>query len=350
MRRTLLAVVLIGSLALAVLAAPAGASPERRADAAADARQAEHRRIADYWTAERRAAATPREIVLPLGSKPQPMAKPSRSGSGDSGGSTWSGGGDVVLTTGKVFFTLNGTNYVCSGSAVRSAHENLVLTAGHCLHNGGGGGPWATNWAFYPAYNSGTHPRLGVWTATDLYTTSNWHTKDNWYDDDAGFAIVFGGGDSSGATDPAGTLEDEIMEEAAAAHTDGTANIPAIDTTRTDFSPKYYAFGYPAAGKYNGQTLTYCSGSVSTTRDSYDTLSMACNMTGGSSGGPWLTEWNDVTKTGTLNSVNSYGYSSLKNVMFGPIFGAQEGAAYQGAQADCTEDPTRTAYACDSLN
>ena len=46
-------------------------------------------------------------------------------------------------------------------------------------------------------------------------------------------------------------------------------------------------------------------------------------MTGGSSGGPWL-----ITNNTVLNSVNSFGYQGLRNVMFGPDFGAQVQSAY----------------------
>ena len=45
-------------------------------------------------------------------------------------GGYFSGGGEVRDTTGKVFFTLGGTNYVCSGSAVTSGNKDVVLTAG----------------------------------------------------------------------------------------------------------------------------------------------------------------------------------------------------------------------------
>ena len=48
-------------------------------------------------------------------------------------------------------------------------------------------------------------------------------------------------------------------------------------------------FGYPAAGKYHGNDLMYCQGPVGT--DPYTagtTYRMACDMTGGRSGGPWL--------------------------------------------------------------
>ena len=49
---------------------------------------------------------------------------------------------------------------------------------------------------------------------------------------------------------------------------------------------------------------------------------MACNMTGGSSGGPWITGTTDpatYTAQTLLTSVNSYGYSGL-TYMFGPKF------------------------------
>ena len=59
---------------------------------------------------------------------------------------------------------------------------------------------------------------------------------------------------------------------------------PAISTGGT-----VHAFGYPAAGRYNGKDLTYCTGP--TFNDQYNdnlTWGIACNMTGGSSGGPWI--------------------------------------------------------------
>ena len=50
------------------------------------------------------------------------------------------------------------------------------------------------------------------------------------------------------------------------------------------------------------------------------TMGVSCAMTGGSSGGGW------VTSTGAVASVVSYGYQGLKNVPFGPH---QEGEAQQ---------------------
>ena len=76
-----------------------------------------------------------------------------------------------------------------------------------------------------------------------------------------------------------------------------------------------------------------------------DTLSMPCNMTPGSSGGPWFRNWDATTKTGTLNSLNSYGYSSLSNLMFGPIFGPAEYDAYTAAgTGSCTPISTSSRW------
>lgn len=51
-----------------------------------------------------------------------------------------------------------------------------------------------------------------------------------------------------------------------------------------------YAFGYPAAGKYDGTKLVYCAGPVGTDAWNDDaTYKLACDMTGGSSVGPCST-------------------------------------------------------------
>ena len=314
MRRTLFAVILVGSLALAVFAAPAGASSERSDMAETRARNAEHQRIVDYWTAESRASATPRDIVLPLGAKAQPNARPVKGGSGgDVLGASWTANGSVSVTTGKVFFTSGGSRYVCSGSAVTSTHGNLVLTAGHCAHDGGPDDTYVSNWIFYPRYKSGADPVLGAWTATDLEATSDWQTRENAFENDVAFAVVRNPNYN-------GTLEQAVTNEG------GTT--PGIAWGRPADGTKIHSFGYPAARPYNGATLIYCSGGVTFGYDGRTTLSIPCDMTGGSSGGPWYRDFANGGATGSLTSVNSYGYSSIKNRMFGPILDTQEQTAY----------------------
>jgi hypothetical protein len=57
------------------------------------------------------------------------------------------------------------------------------------------------------------------------------------------------------------------------------------------------------------------------------TMGVPCNMTGGSSGGGW------ITSSGSVASVVSYGYANLKNVLFGPHQETEAQTLYQTAQA-----------------
>jgi len=313
----------LGAVAVSGSSASAAPPPGRGSDAAA-----EHQRVTEYWTPARMAAAIPRDIQ-------RPNAKPGGGGGGGGGGTvigaTWTGGGDVVLVVGKVFFTMAGVNYVCSGSVVDTVIGTVVLTAGHCVKDNEG--VWATNFSFRPAYNNGTNPTLGSWTANDLFTTSLWSsTSNNAFDDDAGFAVVNNG--------TATTLE-QAIQNADAQH---DVHIPTIDFSGPT-SP-YSSFGYPAAGKYHGQTLTYCAGNLTGELDGQPgTQSIRCDMTGGSSGGPWYETFGNKGSTSVVSSLNSYGYSSLNGYMFGPIFGSGEAAAFNGAATgDCPASPS--GYVC----
>ena len=211
-----------------------------------------------------------------------------------------------VSHIGKVFFTLGGLNYVCSGNAVASANERTVSTAGHCLNEGPGA--FATNFAFVPAYQNGATP-YGVWAATELHAPTAWSQNGD-INYDTGFAVVASPSGSSA------TLSDTV----------GASGV-AFNEAR---GLSYTAFGYPAARPFNGETLQGCSGTARD--DAYGTQSQGipCDMTGGSSGGPWFI---GSSASGVQNSVNSFGYSSVRNTMFGPYWGTVIQSAYQAAQS-----------------
>ncbi len=326
-RTTIVALV----LALAALPALLGGSAQAQAGGNGNGNggdaAAEHRRVVDFWTADKRASAKPRDLEREApngkpGGKPgggppttstptTTTAPPTTTLPTSVAGATWNGAGAVVKTTGKVFFTMGASRYTCSASAVDSGHGRLVLTAGHCVHDLTAG--WASNWIFYPAYNGAPSAALGSWTATALFTTAGWASSED-FDDDAGFAVVSDG--------TATTLEAKLA-------TNGVASVPSIDFASTNTST-HYAFGYPAAKKYSGSTLVYCAGLVSIGRyDGADTVSMTCDMTGGSSGGPWYETF--ANGTGVVRSLTSYGYASLKNVLFGPVLNGPEQSAYNAA-------------------
>jgi V8-like Glu-specific endopeptidase len=263
------------------LASLASAAPADRIELkrVAQSRQA----VVDYWTTQRMENAVPVEQVRGQGSRiTRRTAAPGPT-------REWPGPYTQypASTHGKVFFTLGGANYVCSGTALNSANRSVVWTAGHCLNEGPGA--FATNWAFVPAYRDGSRP-LGTWTARALMTTSGWSNQGD-FSYDVGAAVVNTSGGSA--------LTDTV----------GGRGI-AFNYNRNQF---YTSFGYPAAPPFSGQRLYTCESPLITSDPSASppTMGIDCNMTGGSSGGGWIVG-NDVY------SVNSYGYLNQPNVMYGP--------------------------------
>jgi V8-like Glu-specific endopeptidase len=259
-------------------------------------------RVADYWTPKRMrnaepvAAPTAAEASSRTVARGEPQTVRSRAAKKP----TPTPMASVTATTGKVFFTMGGSNYVCSGAATSSANRDVVTTAGHCVKDGAGA--WATNWAFVPAYDNGSRP-YGTWTARTLVTTSGWANSGD-INYDGGFAVM-------------NTLSGQHLTDVV-----GGQGI-AFNQARGLY---YDAYGYPAAPPFDGQTLRSCSGYAQD--DIYggtQSQSIPCNMTGGSSGGPWLLSGS------TINSVNSFGYTGVPNRMFGPYFGTAIQSAYSSA-------------------
>lgn len=281
-------------------------------------------RTKDYWTSSRmknaksggllvrdRSEVTSSSTVakgeptVVRGSSAKPTGKPSKG----FGGGYYTGGGKVVQTTGKVFFTLGGTNYVCSGSSTVAANNSLVQTAGHCLNEGPGA--FATNFTFVPGYDDGAAP-YGQFAAAELHTSSQWANQGD-LNYDIGYAVV-------------GTAGGSTLTGAVGAQ--GVGFNLARNATM-------YAFGYPAASPYDGSDIAWCNGQVAAdTWGGSSTQGMVCNMTGGSSGGPWFINYSEASGIGTLNSLNSFKYTGgpLSNRMFGPYFGSVVQGVYNAAQ------------------
>ena len=216
--------------------------------------------------------------------------------------------GPGFASGGKVFFTLGGVNYVCSGSAVSSGNKDVVLTAGHCVNEGPGA--FATNWAFVPAYDDGARP-YGTFTARQLTTTTQWQNSGD-FDYDVAFAVL-------------NTLNGAHLTDVVGGQSIG------FNQPRGQYM---YSFGYPAANPYDGSDIAWCHGTV--VQDTFGGSSdqgLDCNLTGGSSGGPWFVNYSESTGVGVLNSVNSFKYrgGSMRNYMFGPYLGDVAQTLYSSA-------------------
>jgi V8-like Glu-specific endopeptidase len=303
-------------VAPAATAAPAPSTVHAAADTAAEARA-----VAAVWTPEAMRNAVPLDRLLPAADAkrlthdvrkgPAEVVAPTTPSGGvttmafPSGGATWTGGGAVVRTAGRVFFTYQGRQASCSGNAVTSANKSVVMTAGHCVKLDGA---FHTNWAFVPAYNNGSAP-YGTWTARVLRATPQWvATEDINYDIGAAVVNPLNGQ----------SLTDVVGGQGVAFNQARGQNM--------------YAFGWPAAAPYDGTRMIYCSGRVFNAFLS-NGIGMTCDMTGGSSGGPWFLQFSEATGTGLVNSVNSYKINFMPTWMFGPYFGTDAQNLYNGAQA-----------------
>jgi len=91
------------------------------------------------------------------------------------------------IAIGKVFLTMGGLDYVCSGASIGGS---AVLTAGHCVSDGQGN--FDTNWEFVPDFYEFTSPVPDVlWVATQLMTFPEFLNNAD-IGRDVGFAIVKG--------------------------------------------------------------------------------------------------------------------------------------------------------------
>ncbi|MCX5196352.1 peptidase [Streptomyces sp. NBC_00249] len=298
-------------IAGALTAASPSAAAESPADSPASFRQ---QQTPGFWTAERMRAATPLDVTASPGRtgavRPAPAAAPTRVAPTSptafpQAGGAWTGGGAVVKTSGRVFFTMGDRTASCSGDSVTSANGSTVITAGHCVKYQGA---WHTNWVFVPAYDNGNAP-YGQWQATKTFATDQWAASED-MNMDVGLAVV---------APQNGQKLSQVVGAQGILFNGG-------------YSKKMYSFGFPAAAPYDGTKLVYCSGNSGKDFLLTKDHSLACNMTGGSSGGPWFQDFNETTGLGTQVSVNSFGYNFLPNRMFGPYFGNEAKAAYDKAQ------------------
>ncbi|PPK98504.1 V8-like Glu-specific endopeptidase [Kineococcus xinjiangensis] len=338
--RTPLAALAAGLLssatALVLTAAPASAEQVGADRGAAGAllsaagTAAEQQRATDHWTPERMRAAVPADVArpavrgvrAPAGAAPsvarlapgrrtaavaasdelargQRVAAPTA----EPVGVRWSQGGAVATATGRIFFVRDGESYVCSGSSVASANRSTVVTAGHCLTEQRADRTPAdsTEVVFVPGYADGEQPH-GVWPVTVLAPAPQWRDGAQGTTEaanhDVGFAVVAPRADGKRLADVVGALP------------------IAFDTPP---GQRVAVFGYPAAPPFDGARLQHCRGMrFANTVPGSTVEGVNCFMTGGSSGGPWLSRFDG--RTGTVTSVVSFSYEGADQVMYGPRF------------------------------
>ncbi|OEV27485.1 hypothetical protein AN219_22585 [Streptomyces nanshensis] len=198
---------------------------------------------------------------------------------------------------GKVFMDTPQGSMVCSGTVVEDpanpGKSNLVATAGHCVHAGRSGG-WFRNVVFVPRYNPKglSEAQLakaarkdvapdGVWWARYARTTDHWIAKGSKTGGKGApqdFAML--------KVRPEDRKSGPSLEE-----TVGKAAKINFNTPRVKAIPGLTPHGYPASPPFDGTKMLTCNGKPGrlTLDPRQPTMyRVGCTMTGGSSGGGWL--------------------------------------------------------------
>ncbi|MGH1462996.1 MAG: trypsin-like serine peptidase [Neptuniibacter sp.] len=241
--------------------------------------------------------------------------------SSNCGGSTvdegeWDCGGQVQTAAGRIFFQMNGIGYVCSGTVVNEAatDRSVILTAAHCVYDDANK-EFATYAMFIPDQAGTTglgtdsdcsNDPLGCWVVSFGVVDPDWTASvfpDNipW---DYAYYVV----ENQGSHVPA-------LNSGADADTplDVTAGTMDISFVAPQTSQYTYALGYSYS---QDPSFRYCAENMTTNGASNWWLN-SCDLSGGSSGGPWTQSTADDLGTGPVMSVNSWGYKQSPG-MAGP--------------------------------
>jgi V8-like Glu-specific endopeptidase len=247
--------------------------------------------------------------------------------------STWAGDipytrTEIVNTTeapnrthGKLFMFEGSTpSYVCSGTVVNSASKNTVWTAGHCVHEGAGGG-FFDGYAFVPGRRNAEDP-FDVWFAERVVTTSQWATSTNQ-------EVALKHDVGALGMEPIGGQE--------------IADVVGARGIRFHQSPDqlYDSFGYPAAAPFDGEKLWVCDSDpgIKLGSGSLAFMGIGCDMTGGSSGGGWIVDGDFVQ---SVNSFGIVGDPQYEEIMFGPQMRDAAFTVYELAAGEDSVPPRLT--------
>ena len=207
---------------------------------------------------------------------------------------------------GKIVYTAGGSSYSCSGTLLESRSRRIVLTAAHCLRYRG---VWSSRIRFLPGFDRGSTP-YGTWGWKTAWITTGWaRSSGPWSEGNVNFDL--------GLIVLSQRLGDRIdgIEFQSFPQRKGQTRI----------------LGYPA-GSLAGRELRMCQTSTwagpafSFGLPGPTGMAGYCDMAGGSSGGPWLSTYNNPNNPDEpnliLDGVTSTGLVGA-DVFSSPYLGSQ---------------------------
>lgn len=205
-------------------------------------------------------------------------------------------------TAGRLFFRIpNEGSFVCSGAVIS---PRLILTAGHCVHSGSGNEKgWFTNFEFVPAYRDGVAP-FSIWKGSSAFVTTPWYDGKGQVPNVADYALI--------------ETEDQTIDGVSRKIGEVVGYL-GFQTNR--LIPNHaHLLGYPVAFD-GGERMHQVTAQSYKRNGQYNTVLYGSDMTGGSSGGPWIMNFGAASsgQTGAKEparnlviGLTSYGYESLQ--------------------------------------
>jgi V8-like Glu-specific endopeptidase len=269
------------------------------AEAAEGSQVSDADRVRRYWTPQRMESARPLDLVVEAEGRQRLRLGRAAAVAGASFAGVPTPTLPPYSANGRLFLRVGDLHGYCSATAIDSPTRSLVLTAGHCVNEGGsfGGRRWYRDLLFVPAYSGEQRP-FGAFPARrgKVFAPPQW-TKHGNRDFDVGAFLAYPNNRGEALADAVG----------------GGVAI-TLDQPRRQ---EYTTFGYPHKYRW----MQTCSGRYS--RDDRftvylpgpPTLGIACQWVPGASGGGWLIEGGTA-----IAGLTSYGVTSLPGTTFGPYF------------------------------
>lgn len=199
-------------------------------------------------------------------------------------------------TVGKLFFSVDGSPYVCSASVIQ---RRVVATAGHCVHSGTADG-FYSNFVFVPSFRDGVAP-FNSWNWRFVTVTGAWASGGGGVPNAGDYAMIEFADQplsSGGPVTKLGNVTGWLGWQ--------TVNLNGNHTSK---------LGYPC-------NLDRCQKMQNVTSNSYRTsdpnnVEYGSDARGGSSGGPWVQNFAVMAEGGGSGAsagqnrvvgITSYGY------------------------------------------
>jgi V8-like Glu-specific endopeptidase len=249
--------------------------------------------VLKYWTPDRMRDAQPEPFDVV---KPEQTEEQAEQKSGAPAAFTTTRVANVQAypfkANGKLFYSRDGKNYSCSASAI---DYNVILTAAHCTYNPTTG-QWATNIMFKSSYADGSS--TGVFAGLKAIVPDGW------------------GSDRNHKYDYSMVRMSKNMYP--------TCTKLGFDIGMPVGARQLLALGYPGEPipgyDFNGKYMWQCLGSDLGFGSRPGVFKMENNLTGGSSGGPWLSTAYSGESLQYAVGLNSYSTVGEPDITYSPYF------------------------------